>query len=119
MVRMTPRGLGVAIAATLAVGGAAAHAAPARDGGAPRATLTPRSIDPFRVGGSGFKRRERVRVTVTPTSGDPIAKRVRAKRNGSFAVTFPGVRACDGIEGVAVGRRGSRASFQFSALLCP
>ena len=80
----------------------------------------PRSLDPLRVGGNGFKRRERVRVTVTPTSADEgVTKRVRAKRDGSFSVTFKGVQACNGFEGVAVGRRGSRASFQFSALMCP
>jgi hypothetical protein len=80
----------------------------------------PRSLDPFAVKGSGFKRRERVRVTVTPTSAETgVTKRVRARRDGSFSVTFEGIQACDGLEGVAVGRRGSRASFQFSALTCP
>jgi hypothetical protein len=95
-------------------GGAAAQ--PVRSGGA---TLMPRGLDPLVVGGSGFKRRERVRVTVTPTSGDGVTKRVRAKRNGSFSVRFYGLEPCNGLEGVAVGRRGSRASFQFSALMCP
>ncbi len=116
---MQPRGLTVAIAAALAFAGlgASADAQPERPG--PGAKLMPSSLDPLQLRGSGFKRRERVRVTVTPTSGDGITKRVRARRDGSFAVTFGRVRPCDGFEGVAVGRRGSRASFQFSALICP
>jgi hypothetical protein len=93
--------------------GAAAHAERSR------ATLAPRSLDPLVLKGEGFKRRERVRVTLTPTSGDPLTKRFRAKRGGSFSVRFDGVQACNGFEAVAAGRRGSRASMQFSALICP
>jgi hypothetical protein len=107
--------LAVLLMAALGLGGTGAGAQPERS----RATLTPRSLDPLVLRGDGFKRRERVRVTLTPTSGEPIAKRVRAKRRGTFAVRFDGVQACNGFEGVAVGRRGSRASLQFSALLCP
>ena len=77
------------------------------------------SLDPLKVRGSGFKRRERVRVTVTPTGGAGVTKRFRAKRNGSFTATFGAIQACNGFEAVAVGRRGSRASFQFSAVGCP
>jgi hypothetical protein len=84
----------------------------------PRATLTPGSIDPLVLKGEGFRRRERVRVTLTPSSGEPISKRVRA-RGGAFAVRFDGVQACNGFGAIATGRRGSRASMQFSALLCP
>jgi hypothetical protein len=111
------RGLPAALAALLVlVGtGGSAGAQPARQHAG--ATLMPRSLDPFAVKGSGFKRRERVRVTVTPTSAEQgVTKRVRARRDGSFSVTFRGIQACNG---VAVGRRGSRASFQFSALTCP
>jgi hypothetical protein len=116
---MRPHGLPVAIAAVLALlatGAGAGAQAESRAGGA---TLAPRGLDPLQLKGSGFKRRERVRVTVTPTSGSEVAKRVRAKRNGSFTVTFKGVPTCNGVEGLAVGRRGSRASFQFSAVGCP
>ena len=117
---MQPRGLTVAIAAALVLGGAGASSGAQPAGSVARATLAPRSLDPLRVGGTGFRRRERVRVTVTPTSAEEgVTKRVRAKRDGSFSVTFNGVQACNGLEGVAVGRRGSRASFQFSALMCP
>jgi hypothetical protein len=109
----------VAIAALLVLLGAAgaAGAQPGREHA--RATLVPLQTDPVKVRGSGFKRRERVRVTVTPTGGAGVTKRFRAKRNGSFTATFGAVDGCGGFEAVAVGRRGSRASFQFSALGCP
>jgi hypothetical protein len=103
------------MAALVGLGSTGAGAQPERS----RATLTPRSLDPLVLKGEGFKRRERVRVTLTPTSGDPQTKRFRAKRNGKFAVRFDGVQACNGFEAVAAGRRGSRASMQFSALICP
>jgi hypothetical protein len=104
-----------AIVAALALGGAGSGARPERSA----ATLAPRSLDPLTLQGRGFKRRERVRVTVTPTSGEPLTRRVRAKWGGSFSVRVDGVQACNGFEAVAVGRRGSRASMQFSALICP
>jgi hypothetical protein len=57
------RVLAVLIMAALAgFGGAGAQ--PERS----RATLTPRSLDPLVLQGEGFKRRERVRVTLTPGS---------------------------------------------------
>jgi hypothetical protein len=102
------------MAALALLGGTSAAAEAER----PRATLTPRSLDPLVLQGEGFRRRERVSVTLTPSSGEPIAKRVRARR-GRFSVRFGGVQACNGFEAVAHGRRGSSASIQFSALLCP
>ena len=107
--------LAILLMAAFGLGGTGAGAEPERS----RATLTPRSLDPLVLKGEGFKRRERVRVTLTPTSGEPLTKRLRAKRGGTFSVRFDGVQACNGFEAVAAGRRGSRASMQFSALLCP
>jgi hypothetical protein len=109
----------VAIAALLALLGTAGSAGAESRGELARATLMPLSLDPLKVRGSGFKRRERVRVTVTPTGGAGVTKRFRAKRNGSFTVAFGAMDACGGFEAVAVGRRGSRASMQFSAVGCP
>ena len=83
-----------------------------------RAALVPVSGDPFKVRGAGFRARERVRVTVTPTGGDAIVRRVRATGHGAFALAFAGVQPCGGVEGVAAGSRGSHASFQFSSLTC-
>ena len=71
-----------------------------------------------KVRGTGFRARERVRVTVRPSTGDAIVRRVRATGRGTFALAFSGVDACGGVEGVAAGSRGSNASFQFSSLTC-
>jgi len=109
----------VAIAALFVLLSASCSADAKPDRELARAVLNPLAVDPLKLRGSGFKRRERVRVTVTPTGGAGVTKRFRAKRNGSFTVTFGAVQACGGIEAAAVGRRGSRASFQLSALGCP
>ena len=81
-----------------------------------RATLMPVVGDPFKVRGSGFRPRERVRVTVTPTGGERTVRRVRATGRGTFVLAFSGIQSCGGVEGVAAGSRGSHASFQFSSL---
>jgi hypothetical protein len=60
-----------------------------------------------------------VRVTVIPSTTARITRRVRATGRGTFVLTFSGVEACAGVSGVATGSRGSHASFQFSALVCP
>ena len=83
-----------------------------------QARLAPSSFDPLQVRGTGFRAYERVRVTVTPSAGDAISHRVRATRRGGFVVSFAGIEACGGIEGVAAGSRGSHASFQSSSLTC-
>jgi len=94
---------------------AATTAAPTH---ASRARLLPEMGAQFRVRGSGFKPRERVRVTVTRTNSSVgVTRRVRATGRGTFALAFS-VRACDGVTAVATGSRGSRASFQFSTLGC-
>lgn len=92
-----------------------AHGAPAAR---PRATLLPVNGEPFKVRGFGFRARERVRVTVTPTAGHATVRRVRATGRGIFVLAFSGVQACGGVEGVATGTRGSHASFQFSSFTC-
>src|SRR4051794_13828115 len=78
------------------------------------ASLAPARISPLEVKGRNFRRRERVRVTITPSVGRKASRRVRARRDGSFRLAFHHVPTCGGVEGVAVGRRGSRASFQLS-----
>jgi hypothetical protein len=79
-----------------------------------RAVLRPASITPLKLQGTGFHPGESVRVTVTPSTGGGVTRRVRAGRRGSFVVGFPGIDACGGLEGDARGSRGSQASFQFS-----
>ena len=82
------------------------------------ARLAPSSFAPLEVRGTGFSAYERVRVAVTPSAGEAISHRVRATRRGDFVVSFAGLQACGGIEGVAAGSRGSHASFQSSGLTC-
>jgi hypothetical protein len=103
---------------------AASAPPPASSAGAPpavvrRAVLTPAAGTPFRVRGSRFLARERVRVTVTPTGGRGITRRVTASARGTFVLTFEGVLPCRGVNGRATGSRGSRASFAFSSFRCP
>jgi hypothetical protein len=109
----------VAMAALLVLLGASCGAGAEPDQSAARAKLVPRSLAPLEVRGTDFKRFERVKVTVRPTGGAAVTERVRAGRKGAFTATFAGVEACNGIEAVAVGRRGSRASFQLAAVGCP
>ena len=78
------------------------------------AHLAPSSITSLKVKGTGFHARERVRAV----SGEAVTRRVRATGRGSFVLSFSGIDACGGIEGVATGTRGSHASFQFSSLVC-
>jgi hypothetical protein len=124
------RAAAIAVAVLLAVA-AAAFARPAARAPAPRApaagpaavttrraVLIARSVTPFRVTGSRFIARERVRVTVTPTGGRGIVRHVTASRRGTFLLGFPGVHVCAGVSGRAVGSRGSRAAFSLSAIMC-
>src|SRR3954452_5258600 len=83
-----------------------------------RALLFARHTTPFRVTGARFLAGERVRVTVTPTGGAGIVRRITASRRGSFALASPGVHVCAGVSGKAVGSRGSRAAFSLSAIMC-
>jgi hypothetical protein len=93
--------------------------APAAAAAHHRAVLTPLTGDPFRVRGARFRPHERVRVTVTPTGGSPIVRRVRASARGRFVLAFPGLMvACRGVKGVAVGSRGSRAAFALLSVRC-
>jgi hypothetical protein len=97
-------------------GGASTDPASALKG---RAVLHPASVQPLRLRGTGFRARERVRVTVTPSTTGAVTRRVRASRTGSFEVGFGATDACGGFEATAAGSHGSRASIQFSSLTCP
>jgi hypothetical protein len=79
-----------------------------------RPKIVPAGLEPFRIHGSGFAAQERVRVTVTPSTGEPIVRRVRAGSQGAFTVSFPAVEASGGLEAVAAGSAGGHASFQYS-----
>jgi hypothetical protein len=79
-----------------------------------RPVLRPAGTAPFRVRGTGFRAGERVRLAITPSAGTAIVRRLHASRTGTFAASFDEVDACGGVEGVATGAHGSRASFQLS-----
>jgi hypothetical protein len=115
--------LAVALLALTAGCGSAGQNGDATPASAPagprRATLLPESGEHFTVRGSGFRRRELVRVTVTPigaTTGR--TRRVRASARGTFVLAFAGVEPCRGVRGRAVGSAGSRASFVLNSVLC-
>jgi hypothetical protein len=83
------------------------------------ARLSASGMDNLKVKGTGFHARERVRLTVTPSTARRIVRHVRATSRGTFVVTIQGVAACAGVSGAATGNRGSHATFQFSSLVCP
>jgi hypothetical protein len=62
--------------------------------------------------GSGFKPRESVRIT------GPVTVRVAASAQGTFTAPLRGVDTCGSITLTAVGSEGSRASVNYSQLLC-
>ena len=94
---------------------AAVHSGRAAPAAAGRPRLVPARLSPLSLAGSGFARRERVRVVVTPSTGEPVVRRLRARGDGSFRLAVPGVRSCSGFDAVATGRRGGRASMSFAA----
>ena len=113
----------IVVVALLAVAAAAFARPSARTPDAPsvtarRAVLIARSVMPFRVSGARFLPGERVRVTVTPTGGAGIVRRVTASRRGTFVLAYRSVHVCAGVSGKAVGSRGSRAAFSLSAIMC-
>ena len=109
-----PLALLTALAGFALLAAACGDDAPGAQPSASHAVLRPAAITPLRLQGTGFHASERVRVTVTPSTSAPVTRRARAGRRGSFTIGFPGIDACGGLEGVAHGNRGSRASFQFS-----
>jgi hypothetical protein len=84
-----------------------------------RATLGLADTAPLKLRGRGFHARERVRVSVSAERR--ATKRVVATAAGSFVVTFADISVdrCNGLVAVAVGRRGSRATYKQPQPLCP
>jgi hypothetical protein len=74
-----------------------------------RAKVAVVSTSPMKIGGTGFRSRERVTVTLVTTG--PYRKAVRATANGAFTATFAGVSIgyCQGYFVRAKGNRGSLA----------
>jgi hypothetical protein len=77
-----------------------------------QATLSIRAFNPVILRGSGFKPDERVRITGT------MRKTVTASKRGTFTTRLGANAQCASLTLVAVGSKGSRASLNFSQLLC-
>jgi hypothetical protein len=89
---------------------------PRPDGGQ-RPTLTPYAQDPLSVRGTWFQPHERVRVAVKGVD-EPETLTARASAKGVFSVGFRHVNGCDSVTVMAVGSKGSRASFNLSQIAC-
>ena len=83
-----------------------------RQGPAVAASLSPPSIK-----GTGFKPGEN--VTVKLIDSLKATRRAKANGSGSFTIRMPErTNQCGGLTAVAVGDKGSRASFQFAQVMC-
>jgi hypothetical protein len=102
----------VAVAVALA---AQAAAQPGVERSHARLSLLTRS--PLTVRGTGFHRRERVRVVVR-SAGGRLTRRARANRSGRFSVSFAGdpPPRCSPLYVTATGRRGSHATLASTKL---
>ena len=91
---------------------ALASMAPAASPGAPQARLTLLRTRPVTVEGAGFRKLERVVLTLRSPRGDDL-RTVRAGQDGTFNVRFSdGVDVrCMGFTVSASGRDGSHARF--------
>jgi hypothetical protein len=87
--------------------------------GATRPTLRPLGESGMTLRGTGFKKREHVRVVVTTRTR--TAKSLTASAAGAFTVTFAGMNAntCAGFGATAVGSDGSRATYKRAPGMCP
>lgn len=87
-------------------------------GVAGKARLMPVGLAPLMVKGSGFKSGEIVTL-VSTESPVKTSRSVKASAAGTFVVRM-GVSAdsCNGMTVVATGSEGSRASFNFSEVVC-
>jgi hypothetical protein len=87
-------------------------AAPAPKAATGRASITFTSLQPLTLVGRGFKSGERVRITGAGT------RTVVATRDGGFRVRMASRNPCPSLSITAIGSKGSRASMNFSQLLC-
>lgn len=105
---------------TLVPGGGSAKSKPGatmNGGVAGKARLMPIGLAPLMVKGSGFKSGETVTLRSTES---PVKTRrtVKASASGGFVVRMGLADRCNGMTVVATGSKGSRASFNFSEVVC-
>jgi hypothetical protein len=104
---------------TLVPGGAGGKPKTTLEGGiAGKARLMPVGLAPLMVKGSGFKSGETVTLKSTE-SPVKTTRTVKASSAGTFVVRM-GVSGdrCNGMTVLATGNKGSRASFNFSQVVC-
>lgn len=108
---------------TLAALGVVSALAAALPGAAPaRPALRVLDLEPLTVRGVRFEPRERVRLTVTHTTGVTSGKYVRARWSGRFTAFFSTLevdRCAGGLTARARGQLGSRATAKLPQLQCP
>jgi hypothetical protein len=104
------------IGATAAV---AALVSPAAQSQATDPSLRLVAESPVTLRGAGFRVSER--VTLLVVAGTKTTRHLTAGRRGGFVVRLPGVsaNACEGFSAVAIGSRGSRASYKRVSGQCP
>jgi hypothetical protein len=106
----------ILVAAAFALGGSAGAAQTSGS----RALLRLTDTQPVKLTGLHFHSGERVRVTVVAETARRT-RLVRATRAGAFVATFSELSTdrCGELSAVAVGARGSRATFKLIPLGCP
>jgi hypothetical protein len=84
-----------------------------------KARVLPAGLSPPAVKGSGFKPGENVTVRLVDGAAK-ATRRVKADSKGAFLVRLQNdYDRCNGMTVIAVGDKGSKATFQLSELLCP
>jgi hypothetical protein len=86
--------------------------------GTARPALELVSIDPLRIRGQHFRAYERVRVTAW-ADGRRYVVATRAGQRGRFVVTVRTTAPPCDLAVSAIGRRGSKAEFTLSHVICP
>lgn len=92
---------------------------------APTTAVTSRPVlrladdEPLMFSGSGFRASEHVKVVAI--AGERAARSVTAGSSGRFSVRFRGMDAdaCRGLTAIAIGDRGSRATYKRAPGQCP
>ena len=93
-----------------------AVAIPSLAGGASRARVRIVTLSPLVVRGTGFKSRERIRVTATQGG----VRHVVSTARGGFRATFAApVDRCMGLTVAAFGARGDHAALKLPQPACP
>ena len=92
----------------------ASHPAAATTTVASRPQLAPTGQKPLTVNGTGFQPNEKVLVVAKGAKSTSAS----ADSSGTFVASMPGVDACDSINVIANGSKGSHAEFNLSQIVC-